>query len=90
MHFAGLMTIFYLWSWSKSGLGVVRAPREIRRERNVLQVGEEQVEPSQNVVHEALERLGGVAQAERHEEELKRQDGVVMAVFCISLGWSAI
>jgi hypothetical protein len=39
--------------------------------QNVVQVGEAEVEYPQNVAHEALERLGGVAEAEGHEEELE-------------------
>jgi hypothetical protein len=38
-----------------------------------IQVGGTEVESSQNV-HEALERLGGVAQAEGHERELEKAE----------------
>jgi hypothetical protein len=41
------------------------------KDEDVLQVGETEVESPQNVVHEALERLGGAAQAEGHEVELE-------------------
>jgi hypothetical protein len=34
-------------------------------------VGEAEVDCLQNVVHEALKRLGGVAQAEGHEGEFE-------------------
>jgi hypothetical protein len=55
-----------------------------------VQVGQAEVESSQNVVHKALKRLGGVVQAEEHEGELEKPNGVVMAVFCISSGWMGI
>jgi hypothetical protein len=37
-----------------------------------------------------LKRLGGVAQAEVHGGRLEKPNGVVMAVFCISSGWTGI
>jgi hypothetical protein len=40
----------------------------------VVQVDEAEVESSQNVVHEALRCLGGVAQAEGHEGELEKAE----------------
>jgi hypothetical protein len=40
-------------------------------EKEDVQVGETEVESPQNVVHETLERLGGVVQGERHEGELE-------------------
>jgi hypothetical protein len=61
----------------------LRGPGE---DEDIIQVGEAEVESSYDVVHEALESLGGVAQAEGHVRELKRPNGVVMAVFCISSG----
>jgi hypothetical protein len=42
---------------------------------DVIHVGEAEVEFSQDVVHEALERLGGVSQAERHVRELEQAKG---------------
>jgi hypothetical protein len=41
------------------------------REDEDVQVGETEIETPQNVVHEALERLGGFAQTEEHEGELE-------------------
>jgi hypothetical protein len=38
---------------------------------NDVQVGETEVESPQNVVHEPLERLGGVAQSDGREGELE-------------------
>jgi hypothetical protein len=40
----------------------------------MVQVGETQVESPQNVIHEALERLGGVVQKEGHEWELEEAE----------------
>jgi hypothetical protein len=42
------------------------------------------LESSQNVIHEVLECLGGVVQAEGHEGNSERPNGMVMAVFHIS------
>jgi hypothetical protein len=52
-------------------LVLLERPRE---DEDVVHVGEAEVESSQNVVHEALERLGGVSQAEGHEGELKKAE----------------
>jgi hypothetical protein len=38
---------------------------------DIILVGEAEVDSLQNVVHGALKRLGGVAQAEEHEVELE-------------------
>jgi hypothetical protein len=38
---------------------------------DIIYVGEAEVESPQNVVHEALKRLGGVAQYEGYEGELE-------------------
>jgi hypothetical protein len=38
---------------------------------DIIYVGEAEVESPQKFVHEALKRLGGVAQAEGHEGELQ-------------------
>jgi hypothetical protein len=40
-------------------------------DKNDVQVGESEVESLRNVVHEALEGLGGVAQAEGQKRELE-------------------
>jgi hypothetical protein len=49
-----------------------RSKRVRREDEDIIQVGEAEVESSLNVVHESLERLGGVAQAEGHERELEK------------------
>jgi hypothetical protein len=41
-------------------------------DEDIIQVGEAEVESSQNVVHKALKCLCGVAQAKGHEGELKK------------------
>jgi hypothetical protein len=38
---------------------------------DVTQVGETEIESPQNIVHEALDHLGGVAQAEGYEGKLE-------------------
>jgi hypothetical protein len=43
-------------------------------DEDVVQVGEAEVESSQNVVHKALKHMGGVAQAEGHEGELEKAE----------------
>jgi hypothetical protein len=48
--------------------------RERPGEDEDVQVGEVEVESSQNVVHEALTHLGGVAQAEGHEGEIEKTE----------------
>jgi hypothetical protein len=53
---------------------------------DVIHVGETEVEISQNVVHEALERMGGVSQAESMYGNSNRPKGVIMAVFGMSSG----
>jgi hypothetical protein len=55
------------------------------KHENVIHLGETEVEFSQDV-HEALERLGGVSQAERHVRNSNRPKGVIMAVFGMSSG----
>jgi hypothetical protein len=40
-------------------------------DEDVVQIYETEIESPQNVVHEALQRLGGDEQAERHEGEVK-------------------
>jgi hypothetical protein len=50
-------------------------------DQDVVQIGETKVEFPQNVVHETLERLFGVAQAKGNSN---RPNEVVIAVFCIS------
>jgi hypothetical protein len=58
---------------------------------DIIYVDEAEVESPQNVVHEALKRLGGVAQAEGHEKgNSNRPKGVVMAVFLMSSGCTGI
>jgi hypothetical protein len=41
------------------------------KDKDVVQVGETETESPPNAVHEALKRLGGVAQAEGHEGEFE-------------------
>jgi hypothetical protein len=55
-----------------------------------VKVGEAEVEPSQNVVHEALKSLGGVRRRKDTKGNSKRPNGMVMAVFCISSGCTGI
>jgi hypothetical protein len=45
------------------------------KDEDIVQVGETEVEPPQNVVNKALECLGGVEQAEGHEGELEEAEG---------------
>jgi hypothetical protein len=40
-------------------------------ENEVVKIGKTEAKSPQNVVHEVLKRLGGVAQAKGHEEEFK-------------------
>jgi hypothetical protein len=42
---------------------------------DIIQIGETEVHSPQNVVHEAQNRLGGVAKAEEHEGELEKAKG---------------
>jgi hypothetical protein len=41
------------------------------KDKDVVRVGETEIESPQNVAHEALKCLGGVEQAEGHEGELE-------------------
>jgi hypothetical protein len=46
-----------------------------RENEDVVQVCEAEVESSQHLVHEPLERLSGVAQPEGHEGKLEKAEG---------------
>jgi hypothetical protein len=45
-----------------------------REDEDIVQAGKAEVASSQNVVHKALKRLGGVEQAEGHEGELEKAE----------------
>jgi hypothetical protein len=53
---------------------VVRALWVTGRIQGCRQIGETEVESGQKVVHETLERLGGVAQVEGHEGKLEQAE----------------
>ncbi len=42
---------------------------------DVVQVAERKIQPTQNLVHESLERLPGIPQAERHTQKLPESEG---------------
>ena len=55
---------------------------------DVVQVAEHEGEVFEYAVHEALEGLGGVAEAEGHEEVLEQTEWRMIAVLAMS--WAAI
>jgi hypothetical protein len=59
-------------------------------DKDVVQVDETEIESQQNIVHEALKRLGGIGKPKDIKGNSNRPNVVVMAVFCISSGWGGI
>ena len=47
----------------------------VRRDEHVIEVHEDTVEAAEDVVHEALKRLGRVPQPEGHAHELEESEG---------------
>jgi hypothetical protein len=58
--------------------------------QDVVNGGEAEVEPPQNIVHESLEILRGVAQQNDMNGNSNSPNGVEMAVFCTSSGCTGI
>jgi hypothetical protein len=71
---------------------LIQAGGEISRSEDVVQVGEAEVESSQNVVHKPLKRLGGGAQTEGHEGKLEKAEwsGDCCLLHMVRMEWDLV